>query len=226
MKNIATLLALCLALWCQAQPFSTAALEKLDSAIRAGQYGHIDQVLVLKNDSTVFQRSYDNDYRAISRGHASILGCGWETCTDSSQLHDFNYLHPDFHPYYQGRWVHSLQSVTKSVAATLIGIALHRGELESLNLPLLSFFEDYDLINIDERLQSATLQDLLTMRTGIEWHEQDRPIDSTNTTLQLEMSGDWVQFTLDQPMDAAPGEKWAYSSGGSHLMSVRATEHP
>jgi CubicO group peptidase (beta-lactamase class C family) len=57
------------------------------------------------------------------------------------------------------------------------------------------------------------------MRSGIEWHEDDRPLDTTNTTLQLEMSRDWVQFTLDQPMDADPGTKWVYNSGGSHLMS-------
>ena len=45
---------------------------------------------------------------------------------------------------------------------------------------------------------------------GIEFSvsaESDRPIDSTNTTFQLEESEDWVQFTLDQPMDAEPGTK-------------------
>src|SRR5690606_35918749 len=44
-------------------------------------------------------------------------------------------------------------------------------------------------------------------------------LDSTNTTLQLEHSRDWIRFTLGQPMDAAPGTKWAYNSGGSMLMS-------
>ena len=57
------------------------------------------------------------------------------------------------------------------------------------------------------------------MRSGIEWHEQDRPLDETNTTVQLEWSQDWIQFTLNQPMDADPGTKWVYNSGGSQLMS-------
>jgi CubicO group peptidase (beta-lactamase class C family) len=57
------------------------------------------------------------------------------------------------------------------------------------------------------------------MRTGIEWHEQDRPLDDTNTTVQLEKSRDWIAFTLQQPMDAEPGTKWAYNSGGSALMA-------
>jgi CubicO group peptidase (beta-lactamase class C family) len=35
----------------------------------------------------------------------------------------------------------------------------------------------------------------------------------------LERSHDWIRFTLAQPMDAEPGTKWAYNSGGSQLMS-------
>jgi CubicO group peptidase (beta-lactamase class C family) len=119
-----------------------------------------------------------------------------------------------------GRDVHSLQSVTKSVTATAIGAAIHQGRIAGVAVPLLTFLDDYDPGRVDPRLQEATLADLLTMRTGIEWHEQDRPLDGTNTTAQLEMSEDWVQFTLDQPMDAEPGTKWAYNSGGSQLMSA------
>ena len=60
------------------------------------------------------------------------------------------------------------------------------------------------------------------MRSGIEWHENDRPLDETNTTLQLERSDDWIRFTLKQPMDSEPGAKWVYNSGGSMLMAERA----
>ena len=161
---------------------------------------------------------YSRDYPSISRGRVGPLGCGYG-CTDKSRMHEFNYYHPDWHPYYQGRDVHTLQSVTKSIASTVVGIALGPGAPGSLDRPFLEFFKDRDLSNVDPRLRTATVTDLLTMRSGIEWHEQDRPLDDTNTTVQLEMSRDWIQFTLSQPMDADPGTKWAYNSGGSHLMS-------
>jgi CubicO group peptidase (beta-lactamase class C family) len=32
-------------------------------------------------------------------------------------------------------------------------------------------------------------------------------------------SRDWIAFTLSQPMDAEPGTKWVYNSGGSKLLS-------
>ncbi|MEE8360585.1 MAG: serine hydrolase [Gemmatimonadales bacterium] len=202
-----------------AQGMSAAPLDSLDDRIRAGTFGNVDRMVVVRNGYLVVNQRYDTDYQDISRGQTGPLGCGTGACVDSSQLHEFNYLHPDFHPWYQGRDVHSLQSVTKSVTSVLIGVAIGRGEIDGVDAPLLSFFEAYDLSSTDPRLRHATLDDLLTMRSGIEWHEGDRPLDSTNTTIQLEASEDWIQFTLDQPMDADPGEKWVYNSGGSHLMS-------
>ncbi len=202
-----------------AQGLSSRPLAELHAAIEAGAHGYIDRLVVVRNGHLVMSERYDNDYREISRGFKGDLGCGADTCDGPSDVHQYNYYHPDWHPFHQGRDVHSLQSVTKSIASTLIGMALGRGEIEDVDVPVLSFFAEYQLTQADDRLGRATLEDLLTMQLGMEWHEADRPIDATNTTLQLEMSDDWIQFTLDQPMETEPGAKWVYNSGASHLMS-------
>jgi CubicO group peptidase (beta-lactamase class C family) len=208
-----------------AQGMSAAPLDSLVARVRKNEFGNIDRLVVVRNGHLLMDERFDRDYRVISRGKRTPIGCGIDACRDSTELHQFNYLHPDWHPWWQRRDVHSLQSVTKSVTATLIGIALGRGEIKTLQAPLLSFFSAYDLSRVDPRLRAATLQDLLTMRLGIEWHEQDRPLDDTNTTVQLERSADWIRFTLAQPMDTVPGKKWRYSSGDSQLMSevIRST---
>jgi CubicO group peptidase (beta-lactamase class C family) len=197
--------------WATATPESQALrpqpLDSLHGDILTGKYGNVDRLLIIRNGYVVRNERYPRDYRAISTG------------TDTTS-HQFNYQHPDWHPYFHGRNVHTLQSVTKSVTSALIGIAIDRREISGVNAPLLSFFRGYDLSRTDPRLQQATLEDLLTMRTGIEWHETDRPIDSSNTTIQLEASRDWMAHTLAQPMDAAPGTKWVYNSGGSALMAA------
>jgi hypothetical protein len=196
-----------------------APLTALVDSIRNGRYGNVDKLVVVRNGKLVLSERFTRDYREISRGKRTAIGCGVDACTDSTELHEFNYLHPTWHPFYRGRPIHTLQSVTKSVTATLIGIAIGRGEIKSVNEPLLSFFDGYDLSKVDPRLRQATLADLLTMRSGIEWHETDRPLDETNTTLQLERSRDWISFTLGQPSDTTPGTKWTYNSGGSALMA-------
>lgn len=192
----------------------------LHERIDADRHGYVDRFLVVRNGYLVFDARYPRDYREISKGKRSAIGCGYESCPDSTAVHEFNYFHPEYHPWYRGRDIHTLQSVTKSIAATMVGIAIGQGAISGVEAPLLAFLADYDLSRVDPRLHQATLRDLLTMRLGIEWHETDRPLDSTNTTARLEWSRDWVQFTLDQPMDGAPGEQWVYNSGGSHLMSA------
>ena len=208
------------------QGLDAAPLTQLAERARSGAFGNVDRLVVVRNGYLVVNERFPRDYREISRGKATPIGCGIDACTDSvKQMHQFNYLHPNWHPYWQGRDVHTLQSVTKSVTATLIGIAHARGEIKAMNTPLLSYFGNYDVSKVDARLRQATLADLLTMRSGIEWHESDRPLNETNTTLQLEFSSDWIRFTLSQPMDSEPGTKWVYNSGGSALMSeiIRST---
>ncbi|UCF20344.1 MAG: serine hydrolase [Gemmatimonadota bacterium] len=191
----------------QAQGLADSALVELHHAVEAGDYGYVDRLVVVRNGYLVMSERYEHDYRQISQGR-------------DTAAHQYNYHHPDWHPFYMGRAVHTLQSVTKSITSALIGIAIQQGALEGTDVPMLSFFEDYDLSRADERMRRITLDDLLTMRAGIEWHETDRPVDSTNTTIQLEASDDWVQFTLDQPMIHEPGTVWVYNSGASHLLSA------
>ena len=209
--------------WPRASPasvgLSETAFDDLDQRIRNGDFGYVDRLVVVRDGQLVVDARYDNDYKTISSGARSYIGCGYG-CADPSWDHQYNYLHPDWHPYFQGRDVHTLQSVTKSVSATLIGIAIERGSIAGVETRFLPYLSDYDLTAVEDDLHRATLKDLLTMRTGIEWHELDRPIDDTNTTGQLENSADWIQFTLDQPMDSEPGEKWVYNSGGSQFMAA------
>ena len=180
----------------ESQRLDPAPFTSLDSDIRAGAFGHIDHVLVIRHGRAVVDQRYPRDYREISRGRVSAIGCG-EGCTNAAAMHEFNYFHPNWHPSYQGRDVHTLQSVTKSVAATVIGMALGTGGAKALEQPFLPFFKDRDLSRVDPRLRRATLDDLLTMRSGIEWHEQDRPLNETNTTVQLEASRDWIAVHLE-----------------------------
>lgn len=179
----------------EAQGLHADPLSTLDAEIEAGRFGHVDRLVVVRHGFLVVNARYDNDYTEISRGYTGALGCGQDSCPDPRQSHEYNYYHPGTHPYYQGRDIHSLQSVTKSVTSSLIGIAIERGEIDDVSAPLLGFFQEFDLSHSDARLHRATLGDLLTMRSGIEWHEQDRPLDDTNTTLQLEHAQDWIRTT-------------------------------
>jgi len=210
-------------------PASTLSAEQLDSTaifdihskIKKGDYGNIDRMLIIRNGNLVFDESYRHDYKQLSKGVKGDMGCGYQSCPDSAQINNqFNYYHPHQHPFYHGSDLHTLQSVTKSIAATIVGIAIKEGHIKSVDETVLSFLDNYDLSKVDDRLKKATLKNLLCMQLGMEWHEMQADMDSTNSCHQLECSQDWVQFVLDQPMESEPGEKWEYNSGASQLLSA------
>src|SRR5258705_9631315 len=67
---------------------------------------------------------------------------------------------------------HDLRSVTKSVVSTLIAIALQRGIIDGVDRPVIDFFPDKHISNIDENKKAMTIQSLLDMTSGIEWQEK------------------------------------------------------
>jgi len=209
--------------WPRARPgasgLDSAPMRRLFDRIGDGDYGPVDRVLVVQTGRVVYDQRWQHDYTELGRGVKNGVGWGVDAAADERVPPDYNYLDATRHPFRAGTELHSLQSATKSVASILIGIAIQKGLLDGVAQPVLPLLERHAPKNRDVRLTKVTLEDVLTMRSGIEWHEHDRPLNHTNTTLQLECSDHWLQFVLRQPFDAEPGTKWVYSSGGSHLLS-------
>jgi CubicO group peptidase (beta-lactamase class C family) len=118
-----------------------------------------------------------------------------------------------FQPY-TAETNHELYSVTKSVVATLVGIAIDKRAIDGVNQPVADFFRGYTFQHPDTGKDSMTLEDLLTMRSGLDWQEQDA------TFREMYQSDDWVRFILDTPMREPPGQQFRYCSGCSHLLSA------
>lgn len=55
-------------------------------------------------------------------------------------------------------------SVTKSIMATLIGIAIDQGAIKSVDEKLITFFPEMKRVKANSRINTITLKDLLTMR--------------------------------------------------------------
>jgi CubicO group peptidase (beta-lactamase class C family) len=123
--------------------------------------------------------------------------------------------------------LHTLQSVSKSFTSAVIGIAIEQGLIAGVHEPVLDFFPDHEGIqSLDERKRAMTVEDLLTMRSGTDYHE--RGSDSPHFQLNRLARG-WTGFILDRPMINDPGTRFQYDSGGFILMSAlikaRTGEH-
>jgi CubicO group peptidase (beta-lactamase class C family) len=114
---------------------------------------------------------------------------------------------------------HILHSATKSVTSMLIGTAIKNGFIEGVDSSVLDYFPDKTFANMSDAKQTITLEHILTMTPGLEWDEWSLPYDDLrNDLIASLMSGDIVQYLLDKPMVADPGEKWTYNTGCSNLL--------
>ncbi len=120
--------------------------------------------------------------------------------------------------YYTGMWdrddVHHIQSCTKCVTSTLVGIAIDLGLIENVNSKMVDFFENWTIQNLDDRKRNITIEHLLTWTDGMEFHEGDYPYDDPRNDLgQMWVSDDALQYCLDRPMWDTPGESFWMNSG-------------
>jgi CubicO group peptidase (beta-lactamase class C family) len=106
-------------------------------------------------------------------------------------------------------------SVTKSVISTLIGAAIARGEIRSVNQTLGQLLPSY-LAKMTPAVAAVTLDQLLTMTAGVpDWTEQTPP-DARKGT-------DWVADILASITPTRPS-KFVYSNPDAHLLSAILTE--
>ncbi len=117
--------------------------------------------------------------------------------------------------------LHRCYSVTKSFTSALIGIALDKGFINSVDQKLLNFFPQYNSFNNNNHLRdNITLEHVLKMSAGFEWDEWTFNYnDSRNDAVILWNSTDWMKHMLDLPMQNSPGSKFLYNSGCTMLLS-------
>ena len=82
-----------------------------------------------------------------------------------------------------------VMSVTKSIIALLIGIAIDKGYLNSIDTPVISFFPDYKVKRGEKTIYNVTLRHLLTMTAPYKYKSE--PWTKVCTSM------DWTVAALD-----------------------------
>jgi CubicO group peptidase (beta-lactamase class C family) len=118
---------------------------------------------------------------------------------------------------------HNIFSSTKAVTGTLLGMIYKDGLLDRLDHPMLDFFTDRHIANVDDRKKAITVQNLLDMTSGLDW-DQGFEGGKQQTMYELYRTSNWTQFILDRPMAHPPGEVFNYSNGNPDLVSAIITK--
>jgi CubicO group peptidase (beta-lactamase class C family) len=109
----------------------------------------------------------------------------------------------------------NIKSASKSVISTLVGIAIEQKLIPGLDTPIVRWFPELRK-DSDPRKQTITIEDLLTMRSGLDSTSGGNYGPWVN-------SRNWVRYALDRPMVSDPGTSMEYSTGTSHILSAILT---
>jgi CubicO group peptidase (beta-lactamase class C family) len=104
------------------------------------------------------------------------------------------------------------QSVTKSIASILIGIAFHQGIINSINDPIFMFFPEYEHLK-NESNEEISLKHILTMTPGFEWNEVSTFVVSQENDNVIGHYTNYIEHVLSKPVIHTPGTHWYYNSG-------------
>lgn len=115
-----------------------------------------------------------------------------------------NYFHG-----YSNAVLHNMFSAGKSITSILVGIAIDKGFIDSVNTPVTQLLPEYRRFeNPDSRKDQITIEHLLNMSSGLDcedWYQ--------HTENQMRKARDWVKFTFDLPMVYDPGSHGSYCTG-------------
>lgn len=107
----------------------------------------------------------------------------------------------------------NIKSASKTILATLAGIAVERGVLEGLDQPIAPILGSRIPRDADPAVRMLTVRHLLGMRAGL-GRTSGRNYGAWVT------SRDWIGYALSRPMDDVPGGGMLYSTGTSHILGA------
>ncbi|MCB0653175.1 MAG: serine hydrolase [Saprospiraceae bacterium] len=111
-------------------------------------------------------------------------------------------------------------SVAKSVTSTLVGAAIKDGYIKTVD----DYVTDYIPDLKGSAYDSVTIRHLITMTSGIRWNEDYNDPNGDIARFSTDSIEPGMNATVSYmrrlPAEAAPGKKWGYSTGETHLLGV------
>ncbi len=114
--------------------------------------------------------------------------------------------------------LHDTRSVGKTLASTIMGIAIAEGHIKDENQTLSDFYNLKSYKNYSKKKEQVTLKSLLTMSSGFDGSDMNP--NSPGNEENMYPTSDWVKFGLDLPMNEneIAGKEWDYFTAGAVLL--------
>ena len=118
-----------------------------------------------------------------------------------------------FEEYFKGEQddLRDMFSATKSVTSALIGIAIQKGHIKSIDDKMIDYIPELDIENMTSQAREITIKQLLTMTAGF------------SPDIMGIAFPDKIQAMLESPLQSEPGQMFTYNSTATNLLSMIIT---
>lgn len=101
--------------------------------------------------------------------------------------------------------LHSTRSASKAITSLLVGIAIDKQYIPSVDKPVFVYFPEYsgEIKYWDPRKSDISIAHVLSMTSGVKGNED-----------AMYPTDDWIKFYLDQPLVSDPGTSFSYATSG------------
>lgn len=105
---------------------------------------------------------------------------------------------------------HDIRSSTKAITALLVGIAIDKGFIPNVYVPIVTYFPEKE--NLSSLFSQISIFDLLTMRSGL--NSDDWYAKSPGNEELMYKEASWVDFFFNLESIDSPGKTFRYSTAG------------
>ena len=165
---------------------------ELTKLILKDSFPNIHSLLIAKDNKLI----YENYFSGKDENWGSNLGY---------VEHDYNILH-------------DTRSISKSVVAACIDIAVQQKKIKSIDDPFFNYLPNYQEYRTSQN-EKITIRQLLTMSSNIQWDEDVPHGTSKNDETQMERSSNPVRYVLTRLMKPGSDSAWKYNSGGVQVLA-------
>jgi CubicO group peptidase (beta-lactamase class C family) len=124
-------------------------------------------------------------------------------------------LDANFHPQ-KADYLHDIASITKSITSLIVGVAIDKGYIKSVEQKIADFFPEEESLFDTDYKKDITIEHLLTMTSGIcsDFSQGE------NMRENIKTSKSPLADILVSSLSSGPGEKFVYCSAGVQLLSI------
>lgn len=119
-----------------------------------------------------------------------------------------------------GSQLHTAQSVTKSVLATLVGQAIADGHIGGTSAWVHDQFADYAGTGWIDTPYPISVHHALSMSAGLDWDESSSYLTGDNPAVIASSLADPLPFVFDRAAVESPGQSFVYNSGLSMVLGA------